>query len=415
MASRVALLAGPTSYRGDAFLDAAERLGLDVLRVVDTPPALGSGEHGNWIELDFAAQEAAVAALRRVHARDPLAAVVAMDDSATMLAASVAAALDLPHNDPNAALAARNKWVMREALAQGGVPVPTYLRLALDGDPLPAALEIGFPVVVKPITHSRSRGVIRANDESELRAAFTRAREIARSAGHASDEDVLLLERYLPGVEVALEGLLTSGKLQTLAIFDKPDPLEGPYFEETIYVTPSRLPPDLQAAISSRTAEAAAALGLREGPVHAELRINDEGVWLIEMAGRSIGGLCSTVLEFGAGISLEEIILRHAVGAALPTNTGMDHAAGVMMIPIPNGGILRGVSGLDEAAAVPGVTGVEITAALHQPLVPLPEGASYLGFIFAQGSLPEEVEAALRTAHASLRFQIDRAIPLRVA
>lgn len=415
MPARVAFLAGPTSYRGDAFLEAAQALGLDVVRVVDTPAELASGVRGNWLELDFAAQEAAIAALRRLHDQEPLAAVVALDDSATMLAAHAGAALKLPHNDPIAALAARNKWVMREALALGGVPVPTFRQVDLDDDPLPAALEIGFPVVVKPITLSGSRGVIRANDPSELQAAFARAREITLAAGHAPDEGVLLLERYLPGVEVALEGLLTAGSLQTLAIFDKPDPLEGPFFEETIYVTPSRLAPGVQAAISSRTAEAATALGLREGPVHAELRINDEGVWLIEMAGRSIGGLCSTVLEFGAGISLEEVILRHAVGAALPTATGMDHAAGVMMIPIPRGGILRDVSGTEEAAAVPGVTGVDITAPLHQPLVPLPEGASYLGFIFAQGATPEDVEEALRTAHAALTFRIDPAISLRVA
>jgi biotin carboxylase len=226
---------------------------------------------------------------------------------------------------------------------------------------------------------------------------------------------VLLIERYLPGVEVALEGLLTAGSLQTLAIFDKPDPLEGPFFEETIYVTPSRLAPETQAAISARTAEAAAALGLREGPVHAELRINDDGVWLIEMAGRSIGGLCSTVLEFGAGISLEEIILRHAVGHELPSSTRMDHAAGVMMIPIPRGGILRDVMGVEAATAIPGVTGVDITAPLHQPLVPLPEGASYLGFIFAEGESPAQVEEALRAAHAKLEFRIGPAISLRVA
>jgi biotin carboxylase len=390
-------------------------LGLDVLRVVDTPAALSRGEHGNWLDLDFAAQDAAIAALRRVHARQPLAAIVALDDSSTMLAARVAATLNLPHNDPNAALAARNKWVMREALHRGGVPVPTYRQVALDADPLPAALEIGFPVVVKPITLSGSRGVIRADDAGELRAAFARSRGITRRAGHAPNEDVLLLERYLPGVEVALEGLLTAGNLRTLALFDKPDPLEGPFFEETIYVTPSRLAPKVQEAISARTEEAAAALGLREGPVHAELRINDDGIWLIEMAGRSIGGLCSTVLEFGAGISLEEIILRHAVGMGLPSGTGMDHAAGVMMIPIPRGGILRGVTGLDEAEAVPGVTGIDITAPLHQPLVPLPEGASYLGFIFAQGTTPEGVEGALRKAHAALTFRIDPAIPLRVA
>ena len=188
--------------------------------------------------------------------------------------------------------------------------------------------------------------------------------------------------------------------------------MEGPYFEETIYVTPSRLPEATQAAISGRTAEAAAALGLREGPIHAELRINDEGIWLIEMAGRSIGGLCSTVLEFGAGFSLEEIILRQAVGMPLPSTERTGGAAGVMMIPISKGGILREVLGQEKAAAVPGVTGVEITAPLNQPLTPLPEGASYLGFIFARGDSPEATERALRDAHARLSFRIEAAITL---
>jgi biotin carboxylase len=259
---------------------------------------------------------------------------------------------------------------------------------------------------------SGSRGVIRADDRDEFIQAWERARRIVLREGESLERGELLVERYLPGFEVALEGLLTGGSLQTLALFDKPDPLEGPFFEETIYVTPSRLPEATQAAISGRTAEAAAALGLREGPIHAELRINDEGIWLIEMAGRSIGGLCSTVLEFGAGFSLEEIILRQAVGMPLPSTERTGGAAGVMMIPISKGGILREVLGQEKAAAVPGVTGVEITAPLNQPLTPLPEGASYLGFIFARGDSPEATERALRDAHARLSFRIEAAITL---
>jgi biotin carboxylase len=318
----------------------------------------------------------------------------------------------LPHNDPEAALAARDKWVMREALRRGGVPVPEYRRYPLTTDPARVAREIPFPVVVKPTTLSGSRGVIRADNAAELAAAWQRSRQIVLREGESLEQGELLIERYLPGIEVALEGLLTGGSLHTLALFDKPDPLEGPFFEETIYVTPSRLPAETQAAISARTAEAAAALGLREGPVHAELRINDDGVWLIEMAGRSIGGLCSTVLEFGAGISLEELILGHAVGLTSPSTERSTLAAGVMMIPIPKGGILRGFSGEKEALAVPGVTGLEITAPLNQPLTPLPEGASYLGFIFARAETPEAAEAALRAAHERLSFAIEPMISL---
>jgi biotin carboxylase len=411
---RVILLAGPATYRAGAFLTAAARLELDVVRAIDLPRPLAE-RCELPLGIDFTDREGAVARIVAFAAERPVDAILSLDDSATMLAASAAAALGLPHNDPAAALAAGNKWVMREALRRGGVPVPAYRRYPLTADPAAVADEVPFPVVIKPETLSGSRGVIRADSPDAFLAAWERTRRIVLHSGETSDDGFLLVERYLPGVEVALEGLLTGGALRTLALFDKPDPLEGPYFEETIYVTPSRLPAATREAISHRTAEAAAALGLREGPVHAELRINDEDVWLIEMAGRSIGGLCSTVLEFGTGISLEELILRHAVGLPLPGSafsSSLDAAAGVMMIPIPKSGMLRGVEGRDEAALTPGVTGVEITVPLNQPLLALPEGASYLGFIFARADTPEAVEAALREAHARLRFRIEPTISL---
>ena len=410
---RVALLASPATYRSDAFRRAAARLDLDVVQITDTPRVLAE-RWGMPLALDFTRPDEAIAALAALAAESPLDAILALDDSATVLAARAAAALGLPHNDPDAALAARDKWVMREALRRGGAPVPEYRRYPLAADPAEAAGEIPFPVVVKPTRLSGSRGVIRADDLETFVRAWERTRRIVFREGASLDDGELLVERYLPGAEVALEGLLTGGELRTLALFDKPDPLEGPFFEETIYVTPSRLPPKTRAAISLRTAQAAAALGLREGPVHAELRVNAEDIWLIEMAGRSIGGLCSTVLEFGAGISLEEVILRHAVGLPLPVTDGASGAAGVMMIPIPKGGMLRGVTGVDEATAVPGITGVEITAPLNQPLTPLPEGASDLGFIFARGDTPEDAERALREAHALLGFRIEPAISLLV-
>ncbi len=408
---RVVLLASPATYRAGAFRQAAARLDLEVVQATDTPQALAE-RWGMPLALDFTKPDAAIATLVAYAAQHPVDAILALDDSATLLAARAAAALGLPHNDPEAALAARDKWVMREALRRGGVPVPEYRLYPLATDPTGIVGEINFPVVVKPLQLSGSRGVIRTDNEDEFIQAWERARRIVLREGGSVENGKLLVEQYLPGIEVALEGLLTGGALQTLALFDKPDPLEGPFFEETIYVTPSRLPEATQQDISTRTAEAAAALGLREGPVHAELRINSDGVWLIEMAGRSIGGLCSTVLEFGSGISLEEIILRHAVGMPLPATERAGDAAGVMMIPIPKGGILRGVTGMDEAMMVPGVTGIEITAPLNQPLTPLPEGASYLGFIFAHAETPAAAERALRDAHARLAFRIEPAITL---
>jgi biotin carboxylase len=410
---RLALLSGPSSYRTGAFQQAARRLGIDVTLVVDTPDALkAEAQCDDLIPLDFTQTEAAIAALECLAERQRLSGLLSLDDSATLLAAQAAAALGWPHNDPGAALAARNKWVMRQALQRGGVPVPEFTRYPLAADPAQIAVDTRFPVVIKPTTLSGSRGVIRADDADEFILAWERAKQIVVRAGEDAEVGELLVEEYLPGIEVALEGLLTAGELTTLALFDKPDPLEGPFFEETIYVTPSRLPIATQVATSARVAEAAAALGLREGPVHAELRLNDAGIWLIEMAGRSIGGLCSTVLEFGAGISLEELIVQHAAGLALPSTERSQGAAGVMMIPIPRAGVLREIEGIDEAQQVPHVTGVEITAPLNQPLIPHPEGASYLGFIFARADDPASVEQALRDAHERLTFRIGASISL---
>jgi formate-dependent phosphoribosylglycinamide formyltransferase (GAR transformylase) len=222
----------------------------------------------------------------------------------------------------------------------------------------------------------------------------------------------ILIEDFIPGKEVAVEGLLTGGALHLLALFDKPDPLDGPFFEETIYVTPSRLPVAVQEAIAACVAQAAAAIGLRDGPVHAELRVNDDGPWMLEIAGRSIGGLCSTILEFGAGMCLEELILRHALGFEIPSFDRVGPAAGVMMIPIPRGGILRAVHGLEEAEAVPHIEGVQITAKVRGAIVPLPEGSSYLGFIFARADDPATADAALREAHSRLRFDIVSMLPV---
>ena len=416
---RLILLMSPATYRGGSFLDAARELGLDCLPTVDLPPGLQAA----WelpegvIALDLADPAAAVARIVAEAAREPVDAVLAVDDGATLVAGQANAALGLPHNDAGAALAARDKWVMRVRLRAGGVPVPWYRRFPAATDPAAIADDLEYPLVVKPTMLSGSRGVIRADDPAGFTRAFARTRQIVRKE-RGDDGGDILVEGYLPGVEVALDGLLTDGELRVLALFDKPDPLDGPFFEETIYVTPSRLPTATQRAIAARAAEAARAIGLKTGPIHAELRVNDDGVWLIEMAGRSIGGLCSTILEFGAGVSLENLILRHAVGLPLPDHLerepGGGGGAAVMMIPIPRGGMLRGVSGADEARAVPGITGVEITAHLNQPLVALPEGASYLGFIFAQADDPAAAEAALREAHAALRFRIDPLIPLAV-
>jgi biotin carboxylase len=332
-----------------------------------------------------------------------------VDDLTTVVGAAVAQAIGLRANPVGAVATTRNKHAMREALGRAGIASPPYRLFTLAADPAAAARGIDYPCVLKPTILAASRGVIRANDEAEFVAAFRRIAAILRTpevAALGAGADQILVEGFIPGREVALEGLLVGGALRTLALFDKPDPLDGPFFEETIYVTPSRLPADVQAAIRRVTGAAAAALGLHDGPIHAELRVNDLGPWIIEIAARSIGGLCARTLRFGTGMSLEELILRHALGIEIDGLERERQPAGVMMIPIPRGGVFEAARGLEAAEGVPGIEAVTITAHPGQDLVPLPEGSRYLGFVFARAETPETVEAALREAHRRLEFVI---------
>ncbi|MFQ5564883.1 MAG: ATP-grasp domain-containing protein [Paracoccaceae bacterium] len=405
---RLLLLVPSTTYRIGDFLDAAERLGVEVAVGSDQRQVIELYSGGSTLDVDFADPDRAVARIVARDAEFPLAAIVGVDDETTLIAALAARALGLPHNTPESVEATANKHRFRTRLANSGLAVPRFFLVPVDGDPAAAARGSFYPAVLKPLALSASRGVIRADDPEEFATAFRRIGAILEGAELTGDSARhILVEDYIPGAEVALEGLLDQGALTVLALFDKPDPLEGPYFEETIYVTPSRLGDDVQEAIAATVSRAVAALGLREGPVHAELRLNEGGIWLIEVAPRSIGGLCSRALSFADAGRLEDLILRHALGLPIPAAEPGDPASGVMMIPIPAAGILAHVAGLEAARAVAGVDDVTIAIPLGGAVVPLPEGNRYLGFIFARADTPEAVVAALREAHRTLEFTVE--------
>lgn len=408
--ARLLLLLPTRTYRTEDFIDAARTLGVDLVCASEKPSTLEALSPDSLLTLDFADPDAAASSVAGWSKERPLAGVVGVDDVTAAAAAAIAARLGLRASAPSAVAAARDKFQMRQCLAAAGVRVPRFRRIALGDNPVLAARGVEFPCVLKPLSLSASRGVIRANTTEQFVVAFKRiaallARDDVTVTGDAAR--YLLAEEYVPGLEVALEGLLIEGQLHVLALFDKPDPLEGPFFEETIYVTPSRLPEAVQRAIRATTAAACAALGLTEGPIHAELRVNDDGPWVLEIAARSIGGLCSRTLRFGTGMTLEEVILRHALGWPIDTLERQRPAAGVMMIPIPRGGTLKAVHGVEDAKATAHVEDVVISVHVGQEVVPLPEGWQYLGFIFARAAKPEDVEDALRIAHSRLRFAID--------
>jgi len=420
----IMLLAPTTTYRLDDFLQAAGRLNLEVILASNRCRVLAAEwpEHLG-LSLPFSSpREAVDKALAELRGKT-LAAIVAADDDATIIAATLAARLNLPGNHPASVEKTRNKLSMRRALAAGGLPSPAFFAAKIYAPPENYLSKVEFPVVLKPLLLSGSRGVIRADNREEFVAAFHRIATLLRDREffqmRRAAAKRLLVESYIPGREVAVEGLLTRGQLRALAIFDKPDPLEGPFFEETIYVTPSRLPPETQHAIHRAVSSACKILGLQHGPIHAEARLNDQGVFILEVAARTIGGLCSRTLKFGAGLSLEELVLRHASGENvgemlnLTGSKALSGAAGVMMLPIPRSGRLRAVHGIEEAHAVPFIQDLKITIPLDNLVVALPEGASYLGFIFARADTPQEVEAALREAHRKLQFDIQPSLAVK--
>ncbi|HXG89831.1 MAG TPA: ATP-grasp domain-containing protein [Vicinamibacterales bacterium] len=415
---RVLFLATTTGYQTRMFGEAAQRLGITLVFATDRCDQLDDPWWDGAIPVRFHQEATAVNAIVAAAQVAPFDGVLAVGDRPTVVGAHAARLLDLPGHPPEGAHAARDKRLTRTALRGAGLPTPIYEVVSSNTEPHLLTSRLSFPVVVKPLVLSGSRGVIRANTAAEFVAAFQQLQRLLQSPDVLMMQDAaaseILIEQFIEGREYALEGVLDDGTLHTFAIFDKPDPLDGPYFEETIYVTPSRATMRDQQAIKHAVGAAAKAIGLFHGPVHAECRVNPRGVFVLEVAARPIGGLCAQALRFvnqdGTSIGLEELLLRHAIGEPVSGWSREEQAAGVMMIPIPAAGVYRRVDGVDAATGVPGISAVHITAKRDQQLVPLPEGASYLGFIFARADTPDAVERALREAHAALRFTIDRAI-----
>ena len=419
---RVLLLATTTGYQLRSFGEAARAVGATLMLATDRCDQLDDPWSDRAIPVRFGGEPESLAAAIAACSRERPDAIVAVGDRPAVLAAHLTAALGLEGNPVAAAARSRNKLQAREAFLRAGLSTPDFAVVSLHDDAVLLASQAVYPAVLKPLALSGSRGVMRVNDSAEFTSAFGRLRtlmmspdiRIEREAAH----DAALIESFIPGDEFAIEGVLTRGDFQLFAIFDKPDPLDGPFFEESIYLTPSRQPAAVQEAIVSAVAHAAQALGLRHGPIHAECRVNRSGVYVLEVAARPIGGLCARALRFervsaAPGLaSFEEVLLRHALGEDVRAYRREPAASGVMMIPIPQRGVFRGVEGVEAARRIANIDEVRITAKEDTILVPLPEGHSYLGFIFAHADDTTTVERALRGAHAQLRFAIEREVPV---
>lgn len=388
-----------TTYRAGDFVKAAEALGVDLVVASEQPPPFEMGD--GYLQIDCTDPARAAEAVIRLGDSVPLDGVIAADDRGVVIAAMTGTSLGLAANDPAAAAATRDKARMRDRLRDAEVPQPEYRVIGIGDDAEDAASEVGYPLVVKPLSRSASQGVLRVDRLRDLEATIRRVRAIV-------GEEDLLLEQYMPGVEVAVEGLVRDGELTVLAIFDKPDTPVGATFPETILITPSRLD-DRALAECIRVSElAVAGLGLRHGPVHIELMLDTARVRVIEVAARSIGGLCSRSLSFGLmDTTLETLILRNALMMDKPELRRETSASGVLMIPVERGGRLLRVDGVDQSREIEGITGIDLTIAVGSEVHPLPEGDRYLGFVFARATDPDSVETALRKAAALIRPVIE--------
>ena len=398
----VALVMPSEAYRTGDWIRAAGRLGVEIAVATEAHHSLAEDMGPNMIPVDFDDPEGS--ALRIASSSLPIGAILAIDDRGVKMAARAAGLRDLPHNPVDTADATKDKAALRQRL-EGVVRQPRFVVLEAHQSGRDAR-SLGVPVVVKPVDLSGSVGVIRVDDPDRLQETVERVRRIATDRGAPPDSPVLV-ERYAAGPEVAVEGMVTGGRWDTLAVFDKPDPLEGPYFTETHYVTPSRLPEEVLVEIEAAAERAASALGIVRGPAHAELRVGD-GVVLLEFASRPIGGLCGRSLRFGlADTPLEELLIRNALGVRVRGTRLAPGASGVSMIPVPEPGVFAGIDGVEAARKTEHVTGIEVSRAVGRPVAPLPDESIYLGFVFARAPHARQVETALREACAALTVRID--------
>jgi len=418
---RVLLFAAKLGYQTRSFEEAAQKLGVELVYVTDRCHELDDPWGDGAVAVQFEAAEAAAQTVMEKFRAGRVDGILAVGDRPTIAAAYAARGLGVAYNHPASVQACRSKLRTREIFREAGLRTPWFVGVAVNPPAEPALMGISYPCVLKPMSLSASQGVIRANSREEFAEAAERIRQLLGlpeiRAKKEENLSQLIVEEYIPGREVAVEGLLTEGRLQVLAIFDKPDALEGPYFEETIYVTPSRLSGEVQREIVRCAGAAVGALGLTHGPIHAEFRINEEGVWPLEVAPRPIGGMCARALQFvsercGGTIGLEELLLRHALGEMKEIPPREARASAAMMIPVPKSGMLEQVVGEEQARRTKGVTELFITARVKDTITAWPEGSSYLGFLFAKGETPEEAEATVRAAHGKLRFTITPRLPV---
>lgn len=391
------------TYRAQRFLEAARKLGVDVFIATDSDFSPPDPSNSVIDGISFCDPKEAGRQIADIIRHQGPMSVLAVDEAAVEVAEWTRVALGLIDHPNSGILATRDKRELRQRLRENNISQPkTFDILELEQ----GRGEIPFPVVVKPSKGSGSIGVTKAQNQQELTKSLITVQDVI--AKMTISNQCIVVEEYIPGVEFAVDILVTDGKLHVLVIFEKPDPLVGPFFAETIYVTPPHLTDSQLEALHSVIQKCIRALSINNGPLHLELRLTSANDWVpIDIASRSIGGNCSNALAFASNTSLEELIIQNALGLEVINTQRERRASGVYMIPAETLGTLVAVHGVEAALKVRFVEDIQITVKPGTKTVPLPFDNQYLGFIFAKAPGAKTVEKALRTARALLEIEVD--------
>ncbi len=382
---KLLLVIPENSYKSNDFVVAAEKLGIDFLIITDSEQV--SSKFSDTVIINKFDAELNKNNLKKLK---DVTHVLPVDHSALKFSGYLVDLLEVKGNKLESINLSMNKYESRK-IFNSLLDIKVNNEIIKNIDDVNTFINKNGTSVLKPIYGTASKSVLKINNVEKNKE------QIEKLMQDCFDQD-LVIEEYIDGKEYALEGTIINSELKKIVIFDKPVEYKHPYFEESIYITPSELSSEAEKRVVSIVDKACKKIGLEDGPVHVEFKINENQIFIIEINPRMIGGLCSRCLSFGLfKVSLEEIILHAFMNNELKNIELLNNYVGVLMIPTPKSGKFISIN-KEELENIPNISNVEITVPEGSDLLEPPYGDKYLGFAFSQGIDKKTVNESLLTA-----------------
>ena len=382
---KLLLVIPENSYKSNDFVVAAEKLGIDFLIITDSEQV--SSKFSDTVIINKFDAELNKNNLKKLK---DVTHVLPVDHSALKFSGYLVDLLEVKGNKLESINLSMNKYESRK-IFNSLLDIKVNNEIIKNIDDVNTFINKNGTSVLKPIYGTASKSVLKINNVEKNKE------QIEKLMQDCFDQD-LVIEEYIDGKEYALEGTIINSELKKIVIFDKPVEYKHPYFEESIYITPSELSSEAEKRVVSIVDKACKKIGLEDGPVHVEFKINENQIFIIEINPRMIGGLCSRCLSFGLfKVSLEEIILHAFMNNELKNIELLNNYVGVLMIPTPKSGKFISIN-KEELEKIPNISNVEITVPEGSDLLEPPYGDKYLGFAFSQGIDKKTVNESLLTA-----------------